>query len=163
MDEVFDIPVLEETTKPKKPKRKLTEKQLEALKRGREKRALKLKEKNNKLAEKQMVKDEKVNRKNKKVLIKEQEKVAKTLEHRAEAELNEKHKEETKKNADFLLFKSNFNKMKYETLDKIEDKETFRFMRKYLNQINVKDYSSIEEIKTKMTNDLTRLNTLHNK
>jgi len=157
MEEVFNKNL--ETAKPKKPKRKLTEKQLEALKRGREKRALKLKEKQDKLAEKQMVKDEKFNRQQKKALIKEQEKVSKVLDHRASKE----EEEEKRKNAEFLLFKSNFNKMKYETLDKIDDKDTYRTMRKYLNTINVKDYSSIEEIKSKMMGDITKLNTFQNK
>lgn len=156
MEEVFKKPVEE---KPKKPKRKLTEKQLEALKRGREKRAQKLKEKQNKLAEKQMVKDEKTNRKNKKQLLKQQEKVTEKLAQR-DSEEEQKLKKE---NADFLLFKSNFNKYKYDTLDKIDDKETYRFMRKYFNKINVKDYSSIEEIKSKLQNDLTYINTQVNK
>lgn len=53
--------------------------------------------------------------------------------------------------------------MKYETLDKIDDKDTYKTMRKYLNTINVKDYSSIEEIKSKMMNDITKLNTYQNK
>ena len=161
MDEVFDIPVLEEPTKPKKPKRKLTEKQLEALKRGREKRALKLKEKQDKLADKQMVKDEKNNRKNKKVLMKEQEKVKTQLEQNKI--LTEQEELAKNKNAELQLFKSNFNKYKYETLDKIDDKDTYRTMRKYFNSINVKDYESMNEIKNKILGDITKLNTLQNK
>jgi len=156
MEEVFKKP---SEDKPKKPKRKLTEKQLEALRKGREKRAQKLAEKQNKLAEKQMVKDDKNNRKNKKQLLKEQEKVTQKINERE----NEEEQKLKKENADFLLFKSNFNRYKYETLDKIDDKETFRFMRKYFNKINVKDYSSIEEIKNKLQNDLTYINTQVNK
>jgi len=160
MDEDFNKPSVEDP-KQKKHKRKLTEKQFEALKRGREKRALKLKEKQDKLADKQMVKDEKNNRKNKKVLMKEQEKVKTQLEQNKI--LTEQEELAKNKNAELQLFKSNFNKYKYETLDKIDDKDTYRTMRKYFNSINVKDYESMNEIKNKILGDITKLNTLQNK
>ena len=158
-DEIFVKPKTEEK---KKPKRKLTEKQLQALARGREKRKQKLLEKQNKQAEKDMVKEIKEGRKSKKQQLKEQKQVKLQV-----AEMKEDHKKETavhdKNSAEFKLFKGKFNEMKYETLDKIEDKATFRHVKKYFANIKLNQYEDIEAVKEKMINDITKLNTFVNK
>jgi len=158
-DEIFVKPKTEEK---KKPKRKLTEKQLQALARGREKRKQKLLEKQNKQAEKDMVKEIKEGRKGKKQQLKEQKQVKLQV-----AEMKEDHKKELavhdKNSAEFKLFKSRFNEMKYETLDKIEDKATFRHVKKYFANIKLNQYEDIDAVKEKMKNDITKLNTFVNK
>ncbi len=158
-NEIFVKPKNEEK---KKPKRKLTEKQPQALARGREKRKQKLLEKQNKQAEKDMVKEIKQGRKSKKEQLKEQKQVKLQV-----AEMKEDHKKELalhdKNTAEFKLFKGKFNEMKYETLDKIEDKATFRHVKKYFAGIKLKDYKDIEDVREKMKNDITQLNTFVNK
>ena len=138
--------------KPKaKAKRKLTEKQLEALARGRQKRAEKLKAKLDKKADKDMVKEIKTQGKEKRVKIKEQQKIKK--------ELNETRE---KKDDWRIPFKKRFDNIKNDTLDKIDDMKTFKSVKKYFGNIDLKKYNTAEDLKQKMRNDMTKINTLVN-
>lgn len=147
----------------KKPKRKLTEKQLQALKKGREKRAQKLAEKKAqakhlKEGEKQMVKENKEQLKEKRFKKKQQEKVKAKLEENHKIQL-EKGDEEYRKKArtDYLKFKARFNELKYETLDKIEDKKQFHNVKRYFAKIKLDDYQSEADLKSKVYGDLVKI------
>lgn len=139
MDNIFIENV--DIEKPQRKKRVLSEKQKEALKRGREKRQQKLKEKLNKQAEKDMVKQDKQNRKNKKVLVKEQEKVVEKLE---------KNKEE---NA-IRDFKIKMEEVKNNVLCNVDDNTTFKNLRTYFNSIKINNLDDINNLKTKLLKDI---------
>lgn len=153
---IFDIPETDKTAdKPEKPKRKLTEKQLENLAKGRErmaeKRALKL----NKDASKMMVEDKKANQQAKKEALKQIEKVEK---------VKSKSEEEKRKKIDST--KQKVSQIKHKYLEKAETPEQFRALKKifetipdshYEDELKIKDYllshyNSIEQAKKNKAN-----------
>ena len=113
-----------------------------------------LRNKVNKKADKEMVKEIKEQNIVKKTKLKEQKKIKEKINN----EDNVKQEEERLKNAEWKLFKSRFNEMKYETLDKIDDKTTFKNVKRYFNLIDLKKYDNIEDVKNKIQGDLTKFN-----
>lgn len=136
------------TDKPAKKKRVLSEKQKEALRKGREKRQAKLKAKLEKEAEKDHKQQTKESRKNKKVLIKEQEKVKKQQQKNDEVNKQEQINE----------FKQKFKTAKMDLLEQIDDPATFKTVRKYVNSFKIDNNDSVEQIKKQITADLTKIN-----
>jgi hypothetical protein len=149
---MMDDPILSQVFKsntqndetPKKKKRVLSEKQLAALARGREKRQQKLKEKMEKSADKEMVKQDKDNRKQKKVLIKEQTQVQHQLR------LNEE-------NTEINDFKNKINNVKNSVLNNIEDPKVWKTMKKYFDNIKIQNKQDIAKLKSKLESDLNSI------
>jgi len=142
----------QEPEKPKKKKRVLSQKQLDALAKGRERRKQKLLEKQNHGASKEMIKQDKDNRKKKKELQKEQKKVRITLDN-----VKLLNQEEERKN-ELDLFKNKFNKLKNDLLDKTEDPKFFKGLRTFFKKYNVNEFQSIEEVKEKIKKDMEEYN-----
>jgi Cft2 family RNA processing exonuclease len=130
-----------EDKQPKKKKRVLSEKQLDALRRGREKAMAKRMEKLNKKAEKDMVKQDNKNLKQQRVLMKEQEKVREKLE---------KNKEEN----EIKEFKIKIENVKNNILSNIDDNNTFKTLRKYFNSIEINNKMDIDNLKNKLLKDI---------
>jgi len=130
-----------EDKKPKKKKRVLSEKQLDALRRGREKAMVKRMEKLNKQAEKDMVNQDKEGRKQKKILMKEQEIVREKLE---------KNKEDN----EIKEFKLKIKNVQNNILSNIDDNQTFKTMMKYFNSIKINNKMDIENLKNKLLKDI---------
>ena len=86
-------------------------------------------------------------RKERLLKLKEQKQIKKKLDERKDTEDKE-----------WNDFKKSFTKLKYDTLDKIEDKQTFHIVKKYLNKFNFNDFNSIQEVKKVFENDISGMN-----
>lgn len=133
-----------EPDKPVKKKRVLTDKQKEALARGREKRAERIRNKLNKQAEKDMVKEQKEQRKTKKALIKEQEEVR---------EKQSKNEEEKYLNN----FREKISTVKNQVLDKIDDPKVWKSMKTYFNNVKIEKREDVDLLKDKLLKDLNQI------
>lgn len=129
---------------PVKKKRVLTDKQKEALQRGREKRAERIRNKLNKQAEKDMVKEQKEQRKTKKALIKEQEEVR---------EKQSKNEEEKYLNN----FREKISTVKNQVLDKIDDPKVWKSMKTYFNNVKIEKREDVDLLKDKLLKDLNQI------
>lgn len=146
---IFKTEPIEE---PKK-KRKLTEKQLQALQKGRAKMEEKRKLKLTKDAEKMMVKEDKKQLTEMRTKLKQQEKIVDKVNKNNNN--NDDFTDQGIHNSDnFKNFKIKFNDMKNDLLDKIEDKEQFKTIKKYFNNYNLTNFKTVDEVKNKMRNDL---------
>jgi hypothetical protein len=133
-----------EPTKPVKKKRVLTDKQKEALQIGREKRAERIRNKLNNQAEKDMVKEQKEQRKTKKTLIKEQEEV------REKQSQNEEEKY-------INNFKEKISTVKNQVLDKIDDPKVWKSMKTYFNNVKIEKKDDVDLLKDKLLKDLNEI------
>ena len=88
-----------------------------------------------------MVKQDKQNRKNKKVLVKEQEKVRGKIE---------KNKEENT----ITDFKIKMEEVKNNVLNNVDDNNTFKNLRTYFNSIKIDNIDDINNLKTKLLKDI---------
>ena len=131
----------------KKPKKKrvLSDKQLESLRLGREKRKLKLLAKLNKQGEQDNDKQDKESRIKKSTLKKEQDKIKDELHKR---KLLEKEEAAIKKN-EYIVFKKTFLDTKNNLLEGTDDPKTFKAIKKFFKNIKLDNYSNIDDVKKK--------------
>lgn len=133
--------------KPEKPKRKLTQKQLDALAKGREKARKKKEEKLAKEGQKEQKKQKKVQKEQKKIKVKEQE----ILEKIREKEKQEKQ-ERVKKHR--LL---DWEERRIKTLEQCKNEAQFELVSKALDCITEEDLADVHKVNAKLKAEQERL------
>lgn len=129
-----------------KKKRVLSEKQLEALRKGREKREAKRLAKINKEGEKVMIKEQKEQAKDKKVQLKEQAII----------------KDKITKN-EWESFKVDFIDKFKERINKCENPNVQKHLTKYMESYDMNKFKTIQDVKNKFSGDIIKLNDLMEK
>ncbi len=141
-DKIFD--------KPEKPKRKLTQKQLDALARGREKARQKKEEKLAKEGQKDQKKQKKVQKQEKKVKIKEQEILSKIREK----EKQDKEDKQKRVKEHRLL---EWEERRVKTLEQCKNETQFKIVERALDSITEEDLVDVHKVNSKLKAEQERL------
>jgi len=143
MDGIFNLNEIET-----KPKRKLSEKQLQALEAGRIKREQKKMEKAQIEGVKEMKTNKTIQHKKQKDLLQEQEKIKKMLYTEEE--------EQPQQTEPFKFDKNKFTSFVVDTLSNIDDPVKFKATKNYFKKIE--SMKNFDEIKLTLENDYKTIN-----